>query len=112
MSKEHFETLKEFDEFIKTAASDYKSGVMGDIDPSDYAFEVADGSQYAIYYSHAWDLVEAVRALREDDLIAAEMDYSDLFPPQDGADFDLDKIMTRLAYIITHAALASEIQTP
>ena len=109
MSKEHLETLLHFDEFIAHAVKDFADEEM---DPSDYCWEVADGSQYSIYYSHAWDLVQAVRALREDDLIAAEMDYSDLFPPQDGADFDLDKIMTRLAYIITHAALASEIQTP
>ena len=107
MSNDQFETLKDFDAFIQAAVDDFADE---DMDPSDYCWEVADGSQYAIYYSHAWDLVEAFRELREDDLVAAEMDYTDLFPSTDGADFCIDKTMTRLAYILTHAALASELQ--
>lgn len=102
----HYETLSEFDAFIETAVSDYKSGVMGDIDPSDYCWEVADGSQYAIYYSHAWDLVSAMRHRRGSDLDGAESDYDDLFPDS----CDTDTRMCRLAYILTHAALAAELQ--
>lgn len=105
MSNEHFETLKEFDEFIAGAVEDFADE---DMDASDYCFEIADGSQYAIYYSHAWDLVEAVRARRTSDLVGAEMDYADVFPMADDA--NLDTRMTRLAYLLTHAALASELQ--
>jgi hypothetical protein len=105
MSNEHFETLKEFDAFIKTAVEDFADS---DQDPSDYCFEIADGSQYAIYYSHAWDLVEAVRARRTSDLVGAELDYADVFPMADDA--NLDTRMTRLAYLLTHAALAEELQ--
>ena len=100
-------TLKEFDAFIQSAVEDFADS---DQDPSDYCWEVADGSQYAIYYSHAWDLVNAMREWREDDLVAAEMDYTNLFPSTDGADFCIDKTMTRLAYILTHAQLAQELQ--
>ena len=103
MSNEHFETLKEFDAFIAGAVEDFADS---DQDPSDYCWEVADGSQYSIYYSHAWDLVEAVRARRSSDLVGAEMDYADVFPDQ----CDTDTRMTRLAYLLTHAALAAELQ--
>lgn len=103
MSNDHIETLREFDAFIKGAVEDFADE---DMDASDYCFEVADGSQYAIYYSHAWDLVQAVRARRTSDLVGAEMDYSDLFPDQ----CDTDTRMCRLAYILTHQALAAEVQ--
>ncbi len=99
----HAETLEEFDDFIAGAVSDFAGE---DMDPSDYCWEVADGSQYAIYYSHAWDLVEAVRARRTSDLVGAEMDYADVFPDA----CDTDTRMTRLAYLLTHAALAAELQ--
>ena len=97
------ETLSEFDDFIAGAVEDFAGEEM---DPSDYCWEVADGSQYAIYYSHAWDLVEAVRARRTSDLVGAEMDYADVFPDQ----CDTDTRMCRLAYLLTHAALAAELQ--
>ncbi len=103
MSNEHFETLREFDAFIAGAVEDFADE---DMDPSDYCFEVADGSQYAIYYSRAWDLVEAVRARRTSDLVGAEMDYADVFTDS----CDTDTRMTRLAYLLTHAALAGELQ--
>lgn len=105
MSNEHVETLKEFDAFIAGAVEDFADS---DQDPSDYCWEVADGSQYAIYYSHAWDLVQAVRARRTSDLVGAELDYADVFPMADDA--NLDTRMTRLAYLLTHAALAEELQ--
>ena len=105
MSNEHYETLREFDEFIAGAVEDFADS---DQDPSDYCWEVADGSQYSIYYSHAWDLVEAVRARRSSDLDGAELDYADVFPMADDA--NLDTRMTRLAYLLTHAALAAELQ--
>ena len=98
MSNEHFETLREFDAFIAGAVEDFADE---DMDPSDYCWEVADGSQYAIYYSHAWDLVNAVRARRTSDLVGAETDYSDVFTDS----CDTDTRMTRLAYLLTHAAL-------
>ena len=101
----HFETLKEFDDFIAGAVEDFAGE---DMDPSDYCWEVADGSQYAIYYSHAWDLVEAMRHRRGSDLDSAELDYEDVFPMADDA--NLDTRMTRLAYLLTHAALAAELQ--
>jgi hypothetical protein len=103
MSINHIETLREFDAFIAGAVEDFAGEEM---DPSDYCFEVADGSQYAIYYSHAWDLVNAMRHRNIEALRGAEMDYADLFPDQ----CDTDTRMCRLAYILTHQALAGEIQ--
>ena len=98
MSNDHTETLKEFDAFIAGAVEDFADE---DMDPSDYCWEVADGSQYSIYYSHAWDLVQAVRAQRTSDLVGADLDYADVFVDQ----CDTDTRMTRLAYLLTHAAL-------
>ena len=89
--------------FIAGAVEDFASE---DMDPSDYCWEVADGSQYAIYYSHAWDLVEAMRHRRGSDLDGAESDYADVFTDS----CDTDTRMTRLAYLLTHAALAAELQ--
>ena len=103
MSNNHYETLREFDAFIAGAVEDFASE---DMDPSDYCFEVADGSQYAIYYSHAWDLVNAVRHRNIVAFRGAEMDYDDVFTDS----CDTDTRMTRLAYLLTHAALAQELQ--
>ena len=105
MSNEHYETLREFNEFIAGAVEDFADSEQ---DPSDYCFEVADGSQYSIYYSHAWDLVNAMRHRNIVALRDAEMDYADVFPMSDDA--NLDTRMTRLAYLLTHAALAEELQ--
>ena len=106
MSNDYSETLREFDAFIAGAVEDFADEEM---DASDYCFEVADGSQYAIYYSQAWDLVQAVRARRTSDLVGAEMDYSDVFADSCDTDTRMTR-MTRLAYLLTHSALAAELQ--
>lgn len=98
MSNEHLETLREFDALIESMVEDFADS---DQDPSDYCCECADGLQWSIYYSHAWDLVEAVRARRPSYSVGAEMEYHDLFTDS----CDTDTRMTRLAYLITHAAL-------
>ena len=72
-------------------------------DPSDYAFESADGCQWSIYYSHAWDLVSAMRTYDRAALDAAECDYGDVYT--DEVDTSLDTHMCRLGYLLTHAAL-------
>lgn len=97
---DHTETLKEFDDFIAGAVEDFADE---DMDPSDYCWQVADGSSYSIYYAHAWDLVQAIRAQRTSDLVGAEMDYADVF--QTDGDTSIDTHMCRLAYLLTHAAL-------
>ena len=101
MSDEHLETLREFDEDIANMVEDFADSEQ---DPSDYCFECADGSEWAIDYGQAWDLVQAVRARRTSDLVGAEMDYDDVFPMSDD-DANLNTRMRRLAYLITHAAL-------
>ena len=100
MSNEHLETLREFDAHIANMVEDFADSEQ---DVSDYCWECADGSQWAIYYSRGWDLVQAVRARRGHELDCAEMDYQNVLPVADDA--NLDTHMTRLAYLITHAAL-------
>jgi len=93
-------TIKEWESDVRSMAAEFADS---DQDPSDYAFECADGCQWAIYYSHAWDLVSAMRTHDRAALDAAEGDYGDVFT--DEGDTSLDTHMCRLAYLMTHAAL-------
>lgn len=73
--------------------------------PSDYAHECADGSQWAIYYGHAWNLVNAARLVRHSDLEQAESDIEEI-----GFEFEsLDKTMTLLAYQLTYSEIVNQI---
>lgn len=77
-----------------------------DQDAREYAHECADGCQWAIYYSHAWNLVNAARLLRPSDLDQAESDLEDL-----GFSFEsLDKTMALLAYWLTYNEILTQIQ--
>ena len=104
----HFETLKEFDDFIAGAVEDFAGE---DMDPSDYCFEVADGSavQHLLLARVGFGGGHAPQRRRLD---SAELDYADVFPMADDA--NLDTRMTRLAYLLTHAAprMASANQLP
>lgn len=74
-------------------------------DPSEYAHECADGSQWATYYWHAWCLVHAARLVRPSDLDQAESDLEDL-----GYEFESpDKTMTLLAYQLTYNKILTQI---
>lgn len=96
-----YETFKEWQSDIRSMAAEFADS---DMDPSDYAWECADGCQWAIYYAQAWDLVLAMREHDRRALDAAELDYGDFdFGEYDSA--SLDTRMTRLAYLMTHAAL-------
>ena len=95
--------IEEWQSDIRSMAAEFAES---DMDPSDYAWECADGCQWSIYYAHAWDLVIAMREHDRRALSAAECSYSDLYGNYgDDASLDLDTRMTRLAYLMTHAAL-------
>ena len=95
-----YETFKDWQSDIRSFAAEFADS---DQDPSDYAWECADGCAWSIYYQAAWDLVSAMRAHDLRALDAAELDYADVFPMADDA--NLNTRMTRLAYLMTHAAL-------
>jgi hypothetical protein len=91
--------LKELNSWVDACIEDFKSE---DIDPSDYAHECADGSEWAIYYGKAWDLVCACRDHAPEMLDQADSTYSDIFSIDDA---NTDTRMCRLAYLIAHDAL-------
>lgn len=93
-------TYQEWQSDVRSMAAEFSDS---DQDPSDYAWECADGCQWSIYYSHAWDLVSAMRTHDRHALDAAECEYGDVFA--DDSDTSTDTRMCRLAYLLTHAAL-------
>ena len=91
--------LRELNSWVDACIEDFKSE---DIDPSDYAHECADGSEWAIYYGKAWDLVAACHDHAPEMLDEADDTYSSIYPNDDA---DINTRMSRLAYLIAHDAL-------
>lgn len=94
------DTLKELDSWVDACLEDFK---LEDMDPSDYAFECADGCEWAIYYGQAWDLVSACRDHRPDMFHGANSSYGDVFLNDDAMKFG------RMAYLIAHDALTQAL---
>ena len=97
-------SLRELNSWVETCAAEHDASEM---DPSDYAHECADSSQWAIYYGMAWDLVVACRDHAPEMLSAADDTYSDIYTSDDTG---IDDRMCRLAYLIAHAALWDALQ--
>jgi hypothetical protein len=97
------DALKELNSWVETCVAEHDPTEM---DPSDYAFDCADGCQWAICYGMAWDLMVACRYHAPEMLDEANSSYSDVFPNDD---VDVDTRMTRLAYLIAHDALTGAL---
>ena len=101
----HKETLGDWRKTCEALALEYWQD-NSDQDASEYAYECADSCQWAIYYSHAWNLVNAARLVRPSDLDQAESDIEEI-----GFEFEsLDKTMTLLAYQLTFSEIMTKIQ--
>ena len=96
-------SLIELNSWVDTCVAEFADS---DQDPSDYAHECADGSQWAIYYGMAWDLVDACRDHAPEMLDDADDTYSDIYPNDDT---DINTRMCRLSYLIAHDALWSAL---
>ena len=90
--------LQDFDNYIDSLCDDvwinYKAQLNDQNDWYDIAHELADGSQYVIYYGMAWDLVTMIR----------QQDFS-LFDSAEDSAFDhgiefesANQMMTMIAY--------------
>jgi hypothetical protein len=89
--------INDFNDYINSMVSEFEGEGTNYSDYNDYAHERADGSEYVIYYSKAWDLVNLVR----------ENDYS-LYCDSQPWDFDfesLEHIITIVACSIIHNAI-------
>jgi hypothetical protein len=91
------ENINDFNKYINDLVSEFAGEGTDYSDYNDYAHECADGSEYVIYYSKAWDLVNLVR----------ENDYSLYCDSQPWAfDFEsLEHIITIVACSIIHNAI-------
>ena len=63
--QQHINNIQDFDNYIDSLCDDvwinYKAQLNDQDDWHDIAHELADGSQYVIYYGMAWDLVTMIR---------------------------------------------------
>ena len=98
------DSLRELNSWVETCVEEHDPGEM---DPSDYAHECADGCQWAIYYGMAWDLVAACHDHAPEMLDEADDTYSSIYPNDDA---DINTRMSRLAYLIAHDALWRALQ--
>jgi hypothetical protein len=101
---------KDFDNYINAMTDDWfdsnEAGLNDLEDYMDYVHECADGSEFVIYYSKAWDLVTMIRDFNSDLYNDAESYAFDLFESFDSA----DHMMTIIAYGAIYTALSVAIQ--
>ena len=95
---------KEYIDYCQRLAEDVNDLYSDDIDVNDRIHEIADGCQYVIYYSKAWDLVNMMREYNCDLLDEAIDDWI-----ANGFEFkgDLHKYMTELAFLLIRNGIYS-----
>jgi len=108
--KQKTTTMKNYKEYIdycQRLAEDVNDSYSDDIEVTERIHEIADGCQYVIYYSKAWDLVNMMREYNCDLLDEAIDDWV-----VNGFDFkgDLHKYMTQLAFFLIRNGIHSAYQ--
>lgn len=93
----------EFQDYINMLAADFKDS--GYKYAEDFAHECADGSEYVIYYSKAWELVSIVREGNYDLYSEGSEHASDC----QGDYSDLDTQMTSVAYWIIFTSVMQAV---
>lgn len=93
----------DFIDYINILADDFKDS--GHEYLQDYAHEAADGSEFVIYYSKAWDLVNLVRSANYD-LFNEGAEY---VLELDTEGKDADEAMSLIAYGIIHSAVLQAV---
>ena len=94
-------TYSDYISYIELCASEWD----GEQDVYEFASECADSSEYAIYYSSAWDLVEMMRRADSGILNNAEELLTEY-----GFEFcSVDDLMTRLAYMMIQEGVSETI---
>ena len=93
----------DFRDYINMLAADFKDS--GHDDATDYAHEAADGSEYVIYYSKAWDLLDTVRSYNSDLFCEGEEWAFDLGDKHES----LDSMIASVAYGIIFTAVLEAV---
>ena len=97
---------KEYIDYCQRLAEDINDSYSDDIELNDRIHEIADGCQYVIYYSKAWELVNMMR----------ECDYEKFKESADEVhleishSYDLHKLMTLIAYNLIRNGIHSAYQ--
>lgn len=97
-------TYKEFNDYIDQLVSEYNDEHYEDF--SDYCHECSDSSEYVIYYSNAWELVNMIRVSDYSLLEDAELALSDF----NSKELSINSIMSTLAYECIYQQLSLAIQ--
>lgn len=99
---------KEYLDYCQSLAEDINDSYSDDIDLNDRIHEIADGCQYVIYYSKAWDLVNMMQwANRE--LLEEATNESGRWCTYENEN-DINAYMSELAYYLIRNGVYSAYQ--
>ena len=98
---------KEYIDYCQSLAEDVNDSYSDDIEVNDRIHEIADGCQYVIYYSKAWDLVNMMREYDHEK-------FNDAIDEVQGNGFefegDINAHMTWIAYFLIRNGIHSAYQ--
>ena len=98
---------KEYLDYCQRLAKDVNDSYSDDIEVNDRIHEIADGCQYVIYYSKAWDLVNMMREYNHEVFNHACEEVRD-----NGFEFegDINAHITWIAYFLIRNGIYSAYQ--
>ena len=100
---------KEYIDYCQRLAEDVNDSYSDDIDVNDRIHEIADGCQYVIYYSKAWDLVNMMRVCNGQLFNQAVEEVQDNGFEHELAG-DVNKLMTWIAFFLIRNGIHSAYQ--
>jgi hypothetical protein len=100
---------KEYIDYCQSLAEDINDSYSDDIEVTDRIHEIADGCQYVIYYSKAWDLVNMMREYNHELFMQAVEEVQDNGFEHELAG-DVNKLMTWIAFFLIRNGIHSAYQ--
>lgn len=97
---------KDFLDYCQSIAADVNS-YSDDVEVTDRIHEIADGSQYVIYYSKAWDLVNMIREYDHELFLRAAEELQD-YALDDG---DINTQITFMSYFLIRDGIRSAYES-
>jgi len=98
---------KEYIDYCQSLAEDINDSYSDDIEVTERIHEIADGCQYVIYYSKAWDLVNMMRDYNHELFMQAVEEVRD-----NGFEFegDINTHITWIAFFLIRNGIYSAYQ--
>jgi hypothetical protein len=100
---------KEYIDYCQRLAEDVNDSYSDDIELTDRIHEIADGCQYVIYYSKAWDLVNMMREYNHELFMQAVEEVQDNGFEHELAG-DVNKLMTWISFFLIRNGIQSAYQ--